>query len=182
MTPPAFPAEPLQVLHTRRLRLEPLAAAHAPAMFAQLGDPELYRYIGHPPPPTLAPLVAVYTRLETRRSPDGLEAWLNWVLFRAGDDVPLGYVQATVRSPEVNWVAYVLARSQWGQGYASEAVQAMTDHLRAGWGAQRLLAVADARNQRSLQLLKRLGFRAATPDEAAAHPLDEQERLFVRRA
>ena len=64
---------------TPRLLLEPQLASHAPAMFALLSDPALYRH-EDAPPESLAALARRYERLASRRSADGREHWLNWVL------------------------------------------------------------------------------------------------------
>src|SRR5207248_11438302 len=51
-------------------------------MFSVLGDPLIYTYLDFPPPPSLEHLSRVYAQLETRRSPDGTEEWLNWIVVR----------------------------------------------------------------------------------------------------
>jgi RimJ/RimL family protein N-acetyltransferase len=43
----------------------------------------------------------------------------------------------------------------------------------------RFLAVAEAGNERSIRLLRRLGFRAATEAEVLERGLSATERLFV---
>jgi len=102
------------VIRTTRLTLEPLTVAHAPAMFAVLSDPLIYPYLDFPPPPSLEHVQRVYAKLEQRRSPDGREIWLNWIVVR---DAPIGFVQATIRGEDAD-VAYVLGSAHWGQGYA----------------------------------------------------------------
>ena len=53
------------------------------------------------------------------------------------------------------------------------------EHLRATCGVIRFLATVEADNERSVRLLQRLGFRAATEAEAREHELSATERLFV---
>lgn len=172
----------MQALHTPRLRLEPLRRAHAVAMFPLLQDPTIYTYIDHGPPPTLEHLQGVYTRLEARRSPDGREQWLNWIVFTAegADEAaqPLGVVQATVLSGARAWVAYELAAAHRGRGYAREAVQAMLGDLAASFGVQRFMATVEFDNQRSIHLLLKLGFQQAAPDGITT--LTATERLYLR--
>ena len=69
----------MRLIKTSNLTLEPQIAAHAEEMFAVLGDPAIYLYENEPPP-SLEWLRDRFTRLETRRSPDGNEQWLNWVI------------------------------------------------------------------------------------------------------
>ena len=169
----------MQALHTPRLLLEPLCRAHAPAMFPLLQDPTIYTYIDHGPPPSLEHLDGVYARLEARRSPDGREQWLNWIVFAAGDPAqPLGLVQATVLPAGRAWVAYELAAAHRGHGYAREAVQAMLAELAASFGVQRFQATVEAANERSIHLLRQLGFRESPPEGITT--LTPTERLYLR--
>ncbi len=170
----------MDTLFTTDLTLEPLVAGHAEAMFDVLSEPELYRYLDFGPPPSLDHLRGVYEELEARVSPDGSQLWLNWVV-RPRDEAPVGFVQATVSGADA-WVAYVLAKEYWGRGYAFQATQAVVDHLRATCGVARFLATVQAGNERSIRLLRRLGFRIATEAEAQEHELSATERLFVLAA
>ena len=168
-------------LSTPQLALDPLTAAHAPAMFEVLQDPALYRYLDRGPPPSAAHLRGVYERLEARRSPDGTEHWLNWVLLPAGG-APIGYVQATVAPGRRAWIAYVLASASWGRGFATQACEAMVAHLAAAYGVTECLATVEADNARSIALLRRLGFREAAAAELEGHRLGASERLYLRRS
>jgi ribosomal-protein-alanine N-acetyltransferase len=160
--------------------LEPLTAGHAQAMFEILSDPLLYAHLDEAPPASADELRRVYARREVRRSPDGRQQWLNWVV-RVPGQPPMGYVQATVTTPGVAWIAYVLASGQWGRGHAFTATRMMLDHLHTAYGVRQCLASVEADNARSIRLLGRLGFRAATVAEAAAHDLTPSVRLFLRQ-
>lgn len=159
------------------LRLEPLEARHAGAMFAVLSDPAIYEFENQPPP-SLEWLEGRYTRLETRTSADGTESWLNWVVLL--DDEAIGYVQATVEAAGLAWVAYEFGSAFWGRGLASLATRAMIEELRASYDIHTLLAELVAANHRSVRLLERLGFEAAGTELTVAHPVEPHERLMVR--
>jgi len=169
----------MRTLQADGLVLEPLTAAHAEAMFALLSDPALYRYIDEAPPADADSLRARYARLERRESADGRQRWLNWVV-RAPGQPPLGYVQATVLDNGSAWVAYLLGSAHQGRGHATHATAAMLAHLESEHGTSHLLANVEAENLPSIRLLQRLGFRAATPAEAARHEPTASERIFVR--
>jgi len=171
----------MQVLVAGNLVLEPLVAAHAEAMFEILTEPELYRYLDYPPPPTLEHLAGVYARLEARKSPDGGQHWLNWVVGPLGQP-PVGYVQATVTLSGIAWIGYVFSKKHWGKGYATHAVQAMLDHLPMEYGVSRFHATVEAENTASFRLLARVGFRAATELELEGHELSQTELLFIRQS
>lgn len=169
----------MQRLETDDLLLEPQVAGHAEAMFALLSDAALYRWIDEAPPADVASLRARYRRLETRSSADGRQHWLNWIVRRPGEP-PLGYLQATVLEDGSAWIAYLLGSAHQGRGVATRATTAMLAHLEQAYGATRLLANVEAENGPSIRLLQRLGFRAATGDEAAQHGPTASERIFLR--
>ncbi|MEO8524075.1 MAG: GNAT family N-acetyltransferase [Caldimonas sp.] len=168
----------METLAAGSLVLEPLVVAHAEAMFELLSDPEIHRYLDHPPPPSIGHLRGVYGRLESRQSPDGRQRWLNWVLRSPAGSL-LGYVQATVTERADAWVAYILSRQHWGGGHAAAAMQAMLEHLKTANEVRRFLATVEAENLRSIRLLERLGFHPATALELDGQSLSESERLFV---
>jgi RimJ/RimL family protein N-acetyltransferase len=168
----------MRALEAGDLVLEPLAVGHADAMYEVLSDPALYRYLDYGPPPSVEHLRSVYARLETRRSPDGSQLWLNWVV-RPKDGPPLGYVQATVAANHTAWIAYVFSSRHWGRGHGTLATRAVVDHLASDYEVTLFLATVEAENERSIRLLERLGFHPATPQEAAIQALSATERLFV---
>lgn len=56
-------------------------------------------------------------------------------------------------------VGYIFSRAHGGQGYATEAVRGLLDLAFGPFGARRVIARVDARNDASRRLLLRLGFR-----------------------
>jgi ribosomal-protein-alanine N-acetyltransferase len=158
----------MRVIQTARLTLEPQVATHAQAMFAVLSDPAIYRF-ENMPPVSLEWLRDRFAALELRRSPDGREQWLNWVL-RVQDGGLIGFVQATIDAEGRACIAYELGSAHWGRGLAREAVEALIGELRTRYRVHTLTAIFKRANERSRHLLERLGFvptsaRAATPDE-----------------
>ena len=172
----------MQALVTPRLRLEPLRAAHADALYPVLIDPRQLEYLDGGPPASLEALRERYIKLESRRSPDGREQWLNWALLpRSGSGShAIGFVQATVLEDHRAWVAYEVAHAFWGQGLATEATRAMVEHLGAHYGVARCMATVDRRNERSWRLLERLGFRRAADAEANAQQVQAGDHLYLR--
>ena len=169
----------MHTLATSELVLEPLVVGHAEAMFDVLSDPELYRYLDYPPPPSIEHLRGVYASVQTRMSPSGTQLWLNWIVRLPGQP-PMGYVQATVVSTEEAWLGYLFSREHWGRGYATQATRAVLDHVASAYGVTQFLATVEAQNHRSICLLERLGFHGATGPELEGHDLSPTERLFVR--
>lgn len=171
---PAFPS-----LDAPPLRLEPVSVEHADEMHAVLSDPSIYEFLDEDEPPTLEWLRSAYERRAKGESPEGDELWFNWMI-RGDDGRLIGYLQATVESPEVCWIAYVLTAEGRGQGHATRAVAAMVDYLRSTQAVQRLLASVEQGNVRSIALLTRLGFVGAATKLHDVFEIDASDRLFVR--
>jgi ribosomal-protein-alanine N-acetyltransferase len=107
------------------------------------------------PPSSLEALAVRYRRLESRRSPDGAERWLNWAVV-AGRE-PIGFVQATVSGRAAD-VAYVIGRRYQGSGSGTRAVREMLVVLAEQHCVSEAHATVDARNEPSLRLLATIGF------------------------
>ena len=168
----------MHTLATSELVLEPLVVSHAEAMFDVLSDPDLYRYLDYPPPPSIEHLRGVYASVQARMSPNGAQLWLNWIV-RLPDQPPIGYVQATVAPNQGAWLGYLFSKEHWGKGYATQATRAVLDHLASAYGVTRFLATVEAQNHRSIRLLERLGFHQAAGAELEGHELSPTERLFI---
>lgn len=172
------PEEGVRVVLAGELTLEPQLAAHAEAMFAVLSDPAIYAF-ENAPPPSVEWLRERFRRLESRRSPDGRERWLNWVVRTPGEGLA-GYVQATVHPDAAASVAYEFASRFWGRGIAGRAVAAMIGELASEYGVRRLYAVAVRDNERSIRLLGRLGFVPADAALRAGRGVAPHEALLWR--
>ena len=123
-------------IRTDRVVLTALAVADATEMVPVLADPALYAFTGGEPP-TLDVLTARYDR-QVAGSGRRDETWHNWIVRVPPDDVPVGFVQATVTGTDAD-IAWVIGTHWQGQGMASEAARAMAGWLRAR-GCTRLTA------------------------------------------
>ena len=171
----------MQTLQTSRLVLEPLVAAHADALYPMLCDPRQLEYLDHGAPASLEALRERHRKLESRRSGDGLEHWLNWaIVLREGDANAIGFVQATVQPDHRAWVAYQVTHARWGQGIATKATRAMIEHLISRYAVKQCMATVDQRNERSWRLLERLGFVRADATQTAAMYIQAGDWLYLR--
>jgi RimJ/RimL family protein N-acetyltransferase len=156
----SWPAiDPERTLQTARLLLEPLVAFHAATLYPALQDPELYTYISQDPPSSPHSLAERYTMLATRRSPDGQEIWLNWVLHRRDTGAYVGVVEASVYADRTATLAYMVFPPFWRQGYAREGCARVLAHLFDDYKVSRVAAEIDTRNAASIRLVESLGFR-----------------------
>jgi [ribosomal protein S5]-alanine N-acetyltransferase len=152
----------MRTVTTSVCTLEPQVEAHAPEMFTVLCDPAIYEFEGEPPPSVEA-LAAGYRRRETRRSPDGTEVLLNWVVRVPAGDLT-GYVQATVMNDGCSCVGYEFSSRYWRRGIATAALCAVFTELRDQYDVNRVVAVLKTVNYRSMGLLQKLGFVEAPRD------------------
>ena len=123
-------------LSTDRLELEPVSPAHADEMVGLLADRGLYAFYDDEPSPTLDGLRLRYARQAAGVSPDGLEIWHSWILRDRTSGRACGYVQATVRTADVDGaprtaeLAWVVGSEFQGRGLAREAAARVRDAVR----------------------------------------------------
>lgn len=168
----------MKAIRTPLCTLEPLVELHAHEMFRVLSDPAIYEF-ENKPPVSEDWLTHRYRLLESRSSPDGTEAWLNWVIRRPTGELA-GYVQATVAASGTAYVAYELSSPHWRQGIGKSAVGAMLDELNSSYAVHTCVAILKSANYRSMALLVRLGFRPASPSQATLHPSEADESIMIK--
>ncbi len=171
-------------IETPRLLLQPLMGSHADAAFGPMQDDAIYEWISMNKPRTMDSLRANWTRLESRLSTEGSDAWPVWAVIRRSDGVLIGEVDAVVDDALVcSNLGYYLFPDFWGQGFASEAVKAVADYL-VNQGIHRLVASVTVGNHASAQVLKKAGFvfNAILPDNDTLRgvPVDDEE--YIRTA
>jgi RimJ/RimL family protein N-acetyltransferase len=169
---------PLRELITPRLHLVPLFARDAQAIFELMRSVDVSRHHDEEPPDSMKGLWRMYADLERQSSEDGRQVWLSWSVRRGKTGI--GFVQATLHLDRTAVIAYGLARTHWGKGFAAEAVGAMIAFLARRHAAQRMLASVNVRNVRSIRLLERLCFTQASQAEAALYGLPPDELLYAR--
>lgn len=78
---------------------------------------------------------------------------------RIGDDLPIGMCGLLRRDTLEEFdLGYAFLPEHWGSGYAREAASATLDFGRERLGLQRVVAIVNAGNERSIHLLEKLGF------------------------
>lgn len=146
----------MTILHTARLRLEPIGDRHLDGLQALNKDPEVMRYIsGRPETPEETR--AMIERVKARWAEWGY-SWWSFIERNSGELVGAGCVQHLGRERanplELGWR---LRRDRWGRGLASEAARCMAEHAFGALQAPRLLAVCHPDNQASARVMTRLG-------------------------
>ncbi|WP_217205789.1 GNAT family N-acetyltransferase [Streptomyces sp. AC550_RSS872] len=117
--------------------------------------------------------LSVYEELTARqRRHDAERGYCLWTMLDDDEQV-IGFTGAQPWAR--NWgptgeieIGWRLGREYWGKGYVTAAAQLTLERLRAA-GVPSVVAMVDARNERSIAVTRRLGMRLAevftTPDE-----------------
>jgi [ribosomal protein S5]-alanine N-acetyltransferase len=145
------------LLATERLILRHFHILDAEPIYRVFGDPEVMRFG------------------DGVQSKDWVRSWLNSCLERYHQTWGFGpYAVVEKRSqdvigycglfyfldvggqPEVE-IGYRLARSAWGQGYATEAASAVRDFAFTTLSIKRLIAIIDPSNSASIGVAKKIG-------------------------
>ncbi|QEL55553.1 GNAT family N-acetyltransferase [Chromobacterium paludis] len=143
---------------TPRLRLLPLGAEHADALFPLLRQPRIYDWISMRRPESAEALARRWGELRQEGAGEREEYFFGWAAQRAADGAWLGALDADVRADGVAVnVGYWFGPEYWGQGYASEAVLALAGHL-SGQGVHEQRATVTLGNEASMRVLERAGF------------------------
>jgi ribosomal-protein-alanine N-acetyltransferase len=157
----------LNNLETDRLILEPLLPEHASHLFSALSDARIYTFIPQNPPSSVFALENRYRQLESRKSPAGDEAWLNWAIRLKQARKYIGTIQATVRQNGSSLLAYEFSPDFWGNGYATESCWRVIESLFADYDVVEVVAEVDTRNAASCNLLERLSFERVSTRKGA---------------
>jgi [ribosomal protein S5]-alanine N-acetyltransferase len=150
-------------IETTRLLLRPPVLADAAAIFECYASvPEVTRFVGWPTHTTLA-------ETETFLS-FSLDQWQQWpagpyLICRRSDRAIIGGTGLGFESPSVASTGYVLTKSAWGLGYATEALSAMVT-LADDLGVETLYALCHAEHRASRHVLEKCAFRR---DETYSH-------------
>jgi RimJ/RimL family protein N-acetyltransferase len=144
---------------TARLRLVPVTAANAEALWRLMQTPELRKFQDLPSMERaqFVSLVAAHGRRTEIEGPGRYE----WLVERVDGGETIGWVSLRVgeATRENGEVGYSLLEAFRGNGYATEAVRALVDIAFSIGNLRMLRAYCLPENERSRALLRRLGFR-----------------------
>lgn len=143
----------LELISTDRLTVRRFTAADGEALHGYLSQPEAVRFEPY----------GVQTRLQCNDlALDRAGDAAFWAVCRTSDDRLIGNLYLHRDDPH-SWhtytLGYVFDPTQWGQGYATEAANALVEVCFRTWGAHRVIARCNPENTRSWRLLERLGMR-----------------------
>jgi [ribosomal protein S5]-alanine N-acetyltransferase len=165
------------MIDTPRLSLRPFGSADAAFVVELLNDADWIRFIGDRQVRTLADAQAYI-----EKGPAAMQARAGFSLWRVAQrssDTPLGMCGLIRREglQDIDLGFAFLARHR-GQGFATEAAQAVIDYADTMLMLARVVAICDPDNAPSIRLLEKLGF---TFEKFVQLPKDELPlKLFSR--
>ncbi len=156
-----------EVLSTSRLLLRRPRPGDAEELYAGVtSDALVARLVGWPR----------HTDVETtRRVLEGADAYWEangigpFVVLDASDRHIMGTTGLTRTGEREASTGYVLARTAWGQGFASEALAEMV-RLASSMGIQRLSAFVHPENTKSVRVLKKANFELEATEREEHFP------------
>jgi [ribosomal protein S5]-alanine N-acetyltransferase len=157
---------------TERLTLRHFHILDAEAMYRVFGDSEVMRF-GDGVQTKEWVQTWLHTCLERYYRTWGFGPYA--VVEKQSQDVVgycgLFYFPDVNGQPEVE-IGYRLARSAWGQGYATEAARAVRDYAFSTLGLKRLIAIIDPSNTASIRVAEKIGmcYEMEVMFEGYTHP------------
>lgn len=145
----------IPTLETEHLLLRAWRAEDADAWYRVLQEPGLLKYFPDPNPPS--------RRMADRYIEHHLEHWRtfgygHWVVTRRDDGSIVGWTGLEyVTELEQTELAYLLSRSVWGRGYATEAGRAAVRFAFDTSGVEELIGLVHPENGASIRVLEKCG-------------------------
>lgn len=148
----------MRAIRSARLRLDPVDARNARALWTLLNAPDLRKYQDIPRLP-----VEEFER-QVRARPRALDARatgrFEWLVSAGELPQPIGWISLRVndRSAGIGEIGYSLVEGARGRGYATEAVSALVDEWFVMSDLQEIQACCVPENEASRAVLLRAGF------------------------
>ena len=144
------------VLHTSRLTLTPLTAAHVPAVFALHAQPAVaaFNTIGIPKNQSTTEAI-----LAPKLDPENKDH-LGWIIANK-EGVFMGEI-GLILAPErfkKGEISYSLHPDYWGKGYATAAVKKLLDYAFNSLDLHRVEAGVAVENIKSIRVLEKAGMQ-----------------------
>jgi RimJ/RimL family protein N-acetyltransferase len=146
--------KPPVLIDTPRLRLRLPEIADAQAIFERYAqDADVTRYL------IWQPHRSIEETMQFLKS--AISLWreardFSWVITRKPDYQLIGMIALRIEEHKAN-LGYVLAKAYWGQGYMTEAAQALINLALAEPEIYRIWAVCDIGNPASARVLEKVG-------------------------
>lgn len=142
------------ILETARLRLRPPKLSDAETIFHNYaGDAEVTRYLSWK---TNGSVSEVRKFMRQALKAQGLETELSWAITKREKDSAIGMIALRFERHRAE-AGYVLAKSEWGKGYMTEALRTVIDFAFSLPHIYRVAAICDTENKASARVMEKAG-------------------------
>lgn len=165
-------SEPIR-LETERLILRKFARADIEDLHAQLSDPEVMRYYSHPS-----------SREESEKWLEGILrdyetngfGMLAVCLKKTGEYAgQAGVVRRQIDGRERHYLAYLIRKGLWGNGYATESARKVLEYAFDDLGIEKVEALIRPDNIASVRIAEKLGMKV---EPAAEYHMGHEHRVY----
>ncbi|MGC6767663.1 GNAT family N-acetyltransferase [Enterococcus sp. LJL51] len=139
----------MEELITERLNIRRFTENDGPSLFNYLSKEEVVHFEPYPP------FTKEQSDKEALRRAQDKSFWAVCL----NDGTLIGNLYFSKGEFDTWMIGYVFNNEYWGQGYATEAVNAIFDYGFQEWGVRRIIALCNPLNTPSWQLLERIGMR-----------------------
>ena len=146
------------VLHGGRVTLRPWQSSDAPAVAQIMADPRMHAHLDLPQPYTQADAERYVDGMAPRAAAEGSELILAIAENTSGHVLGSIALRGLADDSVITEIGYWVATSDWGRGYATEAVRTVARFALAQ-GARRIEILTDVANLASAKVALRSGFR-----------------------
>ncbi len=140
-------------LETQRLRLVPLAANHADALYRVYAEPAVAEFL-FTRPRSSDEFAPIFERALQFGESHGM-----WAIVSRDDETLIGrvgfYAFGEAERPEL---AFLLSRSAWGRGLATEACARALEHTLQSHSRREVVALVRPSNTAAVRVVEKLGF------------------------
>ena len=138
-------------MQTQRTYLRRFEKADLNDLVIMMSDPELMKFTGFREPQAKE---MVSTLLEKWIKSDGV-----WAAVEKESEELVGWFMLKRTILEGPELGFMLVRSKWGKGFATEVCQALLNHAFNSLKESKVMASADFENKASIKVLEKLGFK-----------------------
>jgi ribosomal-protein-alanine N-acetyltransferase len=144
-------------LETERLILRPLEVADAETLSKLWIDPDVTRYMGGPR--NYEELYVDFVKDAEDKSPLKFDLWP--VMEKTTGKIigHCGLINKEVEGKQEIELVYVLTKTAWGNGYATEIASAIAEYSFKELGLQRIISLIDSQNVASENVAKKIGMK-----------------------
>jgi ribosomal-protein-alanine N-acetyltransferase len=146
------------VLKTKRLHLMELNDVHTASFYTLRSDKKVLKFMDTGP---LENLIAAEKMIHENMAMFRMKQGISWAITDKKNEYFIGYCTfwKLDKKNARGELGFAMLTQNWGQGYMEEALRAIIDFAFKQWQLHSIEANVNPLNERSVQLLNKLGFR-----------------------